>query len=88
MLYLQPTRGHITIAGEDIRTFDKREWAKVVSLVNQVSFECPRVQCSTFLCLLSDLVLIVLVVRSNNSLLHFYFVLFNAPPFLYFMTYF
>nr|XP_010933902.1 ABC transporter B family member 28 isoform X1 [Elaeis guineensis] len=33
--FYEPTRGCITIAGEDIRTFDKREWAKVVSLVNQ-----------------------------------------------------
>lgn len=33
--FYEPTRGRITIAGEDIRTFDKREWAKVVSLVNQ-----------------------------------------------------
>ncbi|URD96011.1 ABC transporter [Musa troglodytarum] len=32
---VQPTRGRITVAGEDIRTFDKREWARVVSLVNQ-----------------------------------------------------
>jgi hypothetical protein len=24
------------VAGEDIRTFDKREWAYIVSLVNQV----------------------------------------------------
>lgn len=33
--FYEPTRGCITIAGEDVRTFDKREWAKVVSLVNQ-----------------------------------------------------
>lgn len=32
----QPTKGRITAAGEDVRTFDKREWARVVSLVNQV----------------------------------------------------
>lgn len=32
----QPTKGRITAADEDIRTFDKREWARVVSLVNQV----------------------------------------------------
>ncbi|XP_049348649.1 ABC transporter B family member 28 isoform X3 [Solanum verrucosum] len=30
-----PTRGRITVAGEDLRTFDKSEWARVVSLVNQ-----------------------------------------------------
>lgn len=35
---IQPTRGRITAAEEDIRTFDKREWAQVVSVVNQVSF--------------------------------------------------
>lgn len=35
---VQPTRGRITVAGEDIRTFDRREWARVVSLVNQVPF--------------------------------------------------
>ncbi|XP_074567547.1 ABC transporter B family member 28 [Curcuma longa] len=33
--FYEPTRGHITVAGEDIRTFDKREWAQVVSVVNQ-----------------------------------------------------
>lgn len=33
---MKPTRGRITVGGEDIRTFDKREWARVVSLVNQV----------------------------------------------------
>lgn len=36
LLCLQPTRGRITIAGEDLRTFDKSEWARVVSIVNQV----------------------------------------------------
>lgn len=35
---LQPTRGRITVAGEDLRTFDKSEWARVVSIVNQVFF--------------------------------------------------
>lgn len=35
-MILQPTRGHITVAGEDLRTFDKSEWARVVSMVNQV----------------------------------------------------
>ncbi|KAL3524231.1 hypothetical protein ACH5RR_017065 [Cinchona calisaya] len=33
--FYEPTRGRITVAGEDLRTFDKREWARVVSLVNQ-----------------------------------------------------
>lgn len=36
LLCLQPTRGRITIGGEDLRTFDKSEWARVVSIVNQV----------------------------------------------------
>lgn len=35
---LQPTSGRITVAGEDLRTFDKSEWARVVSIVNQVIF--------------------------------------------------
>ncbi|XP_062186828.1 ABC transporter B family member 28 [Phragmites australis] len=33
--YYEPTQGCITVAGEDIRVFDKREWSRVVSLVNQ-----------------------------------------------------
>nr|CAB3452801.1 unnamed protein product [Digitaria exilis] len=33
--YYEPTQGCITVAGEDIRIFDKREWSRVVSLVNQ-----------------------------------------------------
>ncbi|KAF0909617.1 hypothetical protein E2562_039109 [Oryza meyeriana var. granulata] len=33
--YYEPTHGRITVAGEDIRVFDKREWSRVVSLVNQ-----------------------------------------------------
>ncbi|KAJ8499707.1 hypothetical protein OPV22_010259 [Ensete ventricosum] len=33
--FYEPTRGRITVAREDIRTFDRREWARVVSLVNQ-----------------------------------------------------
>lgn len=33
---MQPTKGRITVAGEDLRTFDKSEWARAVSLVNQV----------------------------------------------------
>ncbi|KAH9647281.1 hypothetical protein KPL70_025134 [Citrus sinensis] len=30
-----PTGGRITVGGEDLRTFDKSEWARVVSIVNQ-----------------------------------------------------
>ncbi|XP_062074711.1 ABC transporter B family member 28 [Humulus lupulus] len=33
--FYEPTQGRITVAGEDVRTFDKREWARVVSIVNQ-----------------------------------------------------
>ncbi|RDY10753.1 ABC transporter B family member 28 [Mucuna pruriens] len=33
--FYEPTRGSITVAGEDVRTFDKSEWARVVSIVNQ-----------------------------------------------------
>ncbi|KDP22332.1 hypothetical protein JCGZ_26163 [Jatropha curcas] len=33
--FYEPTRGQITVAGEDVRTFDKTEWARVVSIVNQ-----------------------------------------------------
>ncbi|KAK7380236.1 hypothetical protein VNO78_32741 [Psophocarpus tetragonolobus] len=33
--FYEPTSGCITVAGEDVRTFDKREWARVVSIVNQ-----------------------------------------------------
>ncbi|XP_077248610.1 non-intrinsic ABC protein 8 [Tasmannia lanceolata] len=33
--FYEPTRGRITVSGEDIRTFGKREWARVVSIVNQ-----------------------------------------------------
>uniref|UniRef100_A0A0D9WYL4 ABC transporter domain-containing protein n=1 Tax=Leersia perrieri TaxID=77586 RepID=A0A0D9WYL4_9ORYZ len=33
--YYEPTHGRITVAEEDIRVFDKREWSRVVSLVNQ-----------------------------------------------------
>ncbi|KAI8564727.1 hypothetical protein RHMOL_Rhmol03G0204200 [Rhododendron molle] len=36
--FYEPTRGRITVGGEDVRTFDKSEWARVVSIVNQVSF--------------------------------------------------
>ncbi|KAI3925712.1 hypothetical protein MKX01_003271 [Papaver californicum] len=33
--FYEPTRGRITVAGEDVRTFNKSEWARVVSIVNQ-----------------------------------------------------
>ncbi|KAL2558577.1 ABC transporter B family member 28 [Forsythia ovata] len=33
--FYEPTRGRITVAGEDLRTFDKSEWVRVVSIVNQ-----------------------------------------------------
>lgn len=33
--FYEPTRGRITVGGEDIRTYDKREWAQVVAVVNQ-----------------------------------------------------
>ncbi|KAM3248002.1 ABC transporter B family member 28 isoform X1 [Capsicum annuum] len=33
--FYEPTRGRITVAGEDLRTFDKSQWARVVSIVNQ-----------------------------------------------------
>ncbi|XP_065870480.1 ABC transporter B family member 28 [Euphorbia lathyris] len=33
--FYEPTGGQITIAGEDVRTFEKTEWARVVSIVNQ-----------------------------------------------------
>lgn len=33
--FYEPTSGRITVAGEDLRTFDKSEWARV-SIVNQV----------------------------------------------------
>ncbi|CAH9097900.1 unnamed protein product [Cuscuta europaea] len=33
--FYEPTRGRITVAGDDLRTFDKTEWARAVSLVNQ-----------------------------------------------------
>lgn len=33
--FYEPTRGRITVAGEDLRSFDKSEWARVVSIVNQ-----------------------------------------------------
>ncbi|XP_030933359.1 ABC transporter B family member 28 isoform X2 [Quercus lobata] len=33
--FYEPTRGRITVAEDDLRTFDKSEWARVVSIVNQ-----------------------------------------------------
>ncbi|KAL5081029.1 hypothetical protein RYX36_009450 [Vicia faba] len=33
--FYEPTRGCITVGGEDVRTFDKSEWARVVAIVNQ-----------------------------------------------------
>ncbi|XP_076915870.1 ABC transporter B family member 28-like [Bidens hawaiensis] len=33
--FYEPTQGRITVAGEDLRTFDKSEWARAVSMVNQ-----------------------------------------------------
>ncbi|KAJ8752830.1 hypothetical protein K2173_008565 [Erythroxylum novogranatense] len=33
--FYEPTMGRITVAGEDVRTFGKTEWARVVSIVNQ-----------------------------------------------------
>lgn len=35
---LQPTDGRITLAGIDVRKFDKSEWARAISIVNQVQF--------------------------------------------------
>ncbi|KAJ4849453.1 ABC transporter B member 28 [Turnera subulata] len=33
--FYEPTKGRITVAGEDVRAFDKTEWARYVSIVNQ-----------------------------------------------------
>lgn len=33
--FYEPSRGCITVSGEDVRTFDKSEWARVVSIVSQ-----------------------------------------------------
>ncbi|KAL5727736.1 ABC transporter B member 28 [Ranunculus cassubicifolius] len=33
--FYEPTKGRITVSGEDVRTFNKTEWARVVSIVNQ-----------------------------------------------------
>ncbi|KAL9163408.1 hypothetical protein ABFS82_06G038500 [Erythranthe guttata] len=33
--FYEPTKGRITVSGEDLRSFDKSEWARVVSIVNQ-----------------------------------------------------
>ncbi|XP_073139275.1 ABC transporter B family member 28-like [Henckelia pumila] len=33
--FYEPTKGRVTVAREDLRSFDKSEWARVVSIVNQ-----------------------------------------------------
>lgn len=33
--FYEPTRGRITVSGEDVQTFEKTEWVEVVSIVNQ-----------------------------------------------------
>lgn len=33
--FYEPTRGRITVSGEDVRTFEKTEWVEAVSIVNQ-----------------------------------------------------
>ncbi|XP_010693513.2 ABC transporter B family member 28 isoform X2 [Beta vulgaris subsp. vulgaris] len=33
--FYEPTSGRIAVGGEDVRTFDKSEWARAVSIVNQ-----------------------------------------------------
>lgn len=33
--FYDPTEGRITLGGRDVRTFDKSEWSRAVSLVNQ-----------------------------------------------------
>ncbi|CAK7337179.1 unnamed protein product [Dovyalis caffra] len=33
--FYEPTKGRITVSGEDVRSFEKTEWALVVSIVNQ-----------------------------------------------------
>ncbi|KAI4383086.1 hypothetical protein MLD38_008966 [Melastoma candidum] len=33
--FYEPTKGRITVGGEDVRAFDKSEWARAVSIVNQ-----------------------------------------------------
>ncbi|CAN6565005.1 unnamed protein product [Malus baccata var. baccata] len=33
--FYEPNRGRVTVAGEDVRTFDKSEWAQIVSIVSQ-----------------------------------------------------
>lgn len=47
---LQPTRGRITVGAEDVRTFDKSEWARVVSIVNQVMSNPLAAISSSILC--------------------------------------
>jgi ATP-binding cassette subfamily B (MDR/TAP) protein 10 len=38
--FYEPSDGRITLGGTDVRKFDKTEWARAVSLVNQVSVLC------------------------------------------------
>ncbi|KAH7301687.1 hypothetical protein KP509_23G038100 [Ceratopteris richardii] len=33
--FYEPTSGRITLGGEDVRQFDKSEWARAISIVNQ-----------------------------------------------------
>ncbi|KAG6541024.1 hypothetical protein Mapa_017597 [Marchantia paleacea] len=33
--FYEPTKGRITLGGEDVRKFDKTDWARAVSIVNQ-----------------------------------------------------
>ncbi|XP_020531380.1 ABC transporter B family member 28 [Amborella trichopoda] len=33
--FYEPTKGRITVGGEDVRAFDKSEWARAISIVNQ-----------------------------------------------------
>ncbi|KAJ6971178.1 hypothetical protein NC653_035448 [Populus alba x Populus x berolinensis] len=40
--FYEPTRGRITVSGEDVRTFEKTEWVEVVSIVNQLSIYCKQ----------------------------------------------
>lgn len=38
---MQPTDGRVTLAGIDVRKFDKSEWARAISIVNQVLYTPP-----------------------------------------------
>ncbi|KAG5230610.1 ATP-binding cassette type [Salix suchowensis] len=33
--FYEPTKGRITVSGEDVRTFEKTEWVQAISIVNQ-----------------------------------------------------